>query len=872
MYGSDVREWRTKGLKNWDHWYFSVLGAFEYLGTETSSLERFSAAPRLRHWAPVTYTTARTCGDGLPRPHWQVDGARIIKLGGHEQDYLHYRIPLLGNYEVECDLTSAAWRTTELMVDGTWVGPWWNRKAYVIGNFRDQQPLQDLAVPLAGQKNEWSRYRAVVRDGVCTTYFNGRQLHEQPVTQASEPWLAIRATARSNGAVRDLRITGNPTIPEQINLTMSPELPGWLPYHEDSIGSDGDWRPLDDKTSAGGMLGIKEPALAGTLKESLLRYHRPMFEDGTIEYEFYYRNNEVHVHPALDRLAFMLQPDGVCVHWITDGPWDRTGLAAGNLDVEPQNRHGQTALPLQPDQWNRMRLSLAGDVVELTLNGEVIYRRELELTNQRTFGLFHYADQTEVRVRNVIWKGDWPRALPAVTQQELASHETEFIEESLADLTAVFHHDFVERGMPSSLFGLTAGNAEHFSERPDGLLITRPGGRGHHLSSIAPHLTVKGDFDVTAAFEQFSSDPGEGGSSGAFLHVLLNDAGLSECLVFRRDFWHPTEPKPIVQAAYNTRKVGGVRRDKLPDETSEATAGRLRLSRRGETVYYLFAEHDSPHFRLIATQATTTDDVNSVRLMADTFQDGLTTVVWKSLTIRANGLSGLAFQDEKSLLAKLDQGRDELPKRFEFDFAKEEVTDVGFMSWGSPAPLSEKNGVHVVAPGADEWTAVGLAPRVGVEGDFDIAVTLDVLKLAKPKVGQHSGFYLQIRFPDEVQTQANLILVQQADGSPGVTAQLASMDAGGNWVFRRLRLAKVESIETLRLARRGRQLSFIYRETQSNRDQILAETEINEMPITLAGVRLQLHTGGAERESEVVLKHLRLYADEIDPLPEDFRR
>ena len=57
-------------------------------------------------------------------------------------------------------------------------------------------------------------------------------------------------------------------------------------------------------------------------------------------------------------------------------------------------------------------LELAGDKVTLELNGQAIYERTLEPTNQRYFGLFHYADETQVRVRNVSYQGRWPRRLP----------------------------------------------------------------------------------------------------------------------------------------------------------------------------------------------------------------------------------------------------------------------------------------------------------------------------------------------------------------------------------------------------------------------------------------------------------------------------
>ena len=67
-------------------------------------------------------------------------------------------------------------------------------------------------------------------------------------------------------------------------------------------------------------------------------------------------------------LAFMLRPDGVRVHWITDGKFERTELAPDNMFEEPDNRRGPDALPLKSNGWNRLQLSLAGDVVDL-VNG-----------------------------------------------------------------------------------------------------------------------------------------------------------------------------------------------------------------------------------------------------------------------------------------------------------------------------------------------------------------------------------------------------------------------------------------------------------------------------------------------------------------------
>ena len=74
---------------------------------------------------------------------------------------------------------------------------------------------------------EWIHYRTVVRDGMCTTYFNGRQIHERPLASEHDPWIAIRSFDTTNGGVRNLRITGDPEIPTEVKLTATADLPGW---------------------------------------------------------------------------------------------------------------------------------------------------------------------------------------------------------------------------------------------------------------------------------------------------------------------------------------------------------------------------------------------------------------------------------------------------------------------------------------------------------------------------------------------------------------------------------------------------------------------------------------------------------------------
>jgi hypothetical protein len=136
-----------------------------------------------------------------------------------------------------------------------------------------------------------------------------------------------------------------------------------------------------------------------------------------LEYDFFHDAGKTEIHPALDRVAFMLTHDGVKLHYLTDGAYDRSGLAADNLAPLA----GSAAkLSLKEKDWNKLHLKLPGDMVTLSLNGQKVAEHKLEPTNQRLFGLFRYSDSTSARVRNVVYRGNWPTILPKMEDQQLA--------------------------------------------------------------------------------------------------------------------------------------------------------------------------------------------------------------------------------------------------------------------------------------------------------------------------------------------------------------------------------------------------------------------------------------------------------------------
>jgi tetratricopeptide (TPR) repeat protein len=368
----------------------------------------FGTDPGLRYWDPVSHNRAHPRGIRAARTHWSVEEGVVKHYPGRTQDYLYLRMPLQGDFEATCDLTSFGWREAHVGYGGLRFDLLHTLKKYNLFAFGRQIRSGDIEPPLPNP-GSWYKYRLVVRGDTYTVYVNDRKMCEEPLPDDADPWFVLHADYQITAGFRNLKITGQPRVPESLSLSALPELTGWLSYydsqwqkHGDTIVSQGNPpQPRSDR-----------PPPPRTWQESALHYHRPLLEDGEIEYDFFYEPGKVHGHPALDRLVFLLDPEGVRIHWLTDGFNDQTGLSPDNTTTEAKNRRGPTPLPLKAKAWNHLKLALAGDTVTLHLNGVAIYQRDLESTNQRTFGLFHYADESTLRVRNVTYRGQWPRNLP----------------------------------------------------------------------------------------------------------------------------------------------------------------------------------------------------------------------------------------------------------------------------------------------------------------------------------------------------------------------------------------------------------------------------------------------------------------------------
>ncbi len=592
------------------------------------------ANSELTQWVPSSLRRAQTRGQGLAAARWARAGSQVYKITGHNDDYLFFCCPLTGDYEVECDVTTSA---TQAMTAGTFLGNDGVGPHMWVGTFRNSASRIESKVKLSGV-DEWIHYRSKVRDGVATVSLNGLQVHVEQIGTKPDPWFAVRNWWRMHSAARDIKISGSPIILDSVELSAATDLRGWFPYYEESAGIPGAvWEHQPEHASSGQILGHRS-ALADTFCESLLAYQRPLDSVGSIEYEFFYEPGKTEVHPALDRMVFCLQPDGVRIHWLTDGALDRTNVSPENLSELLPRQDAASPLPLQIGKWNKLTIAVNKQVAKLHLNGQLICDCDIDASNDRIFGLFHYADQTETRVKNITMRGNWPRTLPAMNEQELADHRATQLDADLQKLRGVFTHDFAKDGVPERFFNPVHIQPNGTVEtRQDGLFIRRPGGGPWFDIHVNLPFMVHGDFDIEMEFRQFNAVGDEHGC--IMLVVQLDDEKQQQCRLLR--IRNELQRQELHSSLSEIHKDGGRSFSSRMPKKSEALSGRLRLARRGTTLYYLFAENDSSVFRVLETEEISGNPSAPDGLHFHTMCNGKgeTSVLWKSITVRAERLT-----------------------------------------------------------------------------------------------------------------------------------------------------------------------------------------------------------------------------------------
>ena len=173
------------------------------------------ALPPSSLWQVVTHATQKTHGEGFPPPFWSVRDGEATHLPGHLHDYLSMGVPLRGDFEIECDLTSFNYREARLGYGGSIVMPDWTLKKIDIFHNEEYLPPQTIDPPLQPLA-DFYRFKLSIKDGQQQAFVDGRKIHEQPLTAECDPWVTLYLRSFLSGGAKNLKISGNPTIPRRL--------------------------------------------------------------------------------------------------------------------------------------------------------------------------------------------------------------------------------------------------------------------------------------------------------------------------------------------------------------------------------------------------------------------------------------------------------------------------------------------------------------------------------------------------------------------------------------------------------------------------------------------------------------------------------
>ena len=297
-------------------------------------------------------------------------------------------------------------------------------------NRMDDTRQRPQAMSRAYRSEGFNRVTLRVEPGKVRALVNGFVIVEETDPDPTSPWLALNGRPRA-GLLESLRAGRQARDPSRgpdqsgqparrlVGHGLYPR-PSRLPATAPRLGrperSAQPRRPSTGPRETAEIRGRRIDDSASVLDvQSRLAYARPLIDGESVTYSFLHEPGRVEVHPSLGRLAFLIEKEGVRLHWMTDGPGlDPSGLKADNSVDEPSSRRGSAPIPASSrTPGTRPGSRSPGGTVRLELNGEVIFERPIAPTDDRTFGLFHFKDRTASRVRDVVLRGDWPEKFEA---------------------------------------------------------------------------------------------------------------------------------------------------------------------------------------------------------------------------------------------------------------------------------------------------------------------------------------------------------------------------------------------------------------------------------------------------------------------------
>ena len=381
-------------------------------------------------WVAASDPRGGGTATGSDQALWLTHEDHVQRLSGPGDDLLLFRYPLVGKFELKGEVSVFEHGVVGMTYGGLSFDA--NDKLFTVHDvMRAGQETRGWPFVAAQELRMFNRLN-IRSDGERVLFLSNLHPGASLTAAACEtsPWLGLQASGFGRSYFRNLEIVGDPVIPREVSLVQDSSLRGWTSPLDESLTKT--VQPLITSTaSAPAAVGPKVAPVSwivsadGVLEshkletpneaepaQRLLTWMRPLLEGETLRYEFFYEENSALVHPVLGRMAFLLEPGGVRIRWITSGS-DWTGLEPDHGVIEPLNRKGPRELPLKPADWNAVSLQVLEGKLQITLNDTVVYLRSAADLPSHQPGFYHDRHQTTARIRNVTLLGGavWPEKL-----------------------------------------------------------------------------------------------------------------------------------------------------------------------------------------------------------------------------------------------------------------------------------------------------------------------------------------------------------------------------------------------------------------------------------------------------------------------------
>jgi len=161
--------------------------------------------------------------------------------------------------------------------------------------------------------------------------------------------------------------------------------------------------------------------------------------------------------------------------------------------------------------------------------------------------------------------------------------------------------------------------------------------------------------------------------------------------------------------------------------------------------------------------------------------------------------------------------------------------------------------------------AVGLVLRTGLQGDFEITMEYEILKVDTPTGGYGAGVSLYITMLSYTKDAGTMGRVVDKGGSPFFYSHRATTPIGGKREHHGgERVSAPSSVGKLRLVRSDSTLTYLVADGASDQFQEIYEAELGTDDIDT--VRLAADNGGSATLVDVLIRSINITSDDSGPV------